>query len=89
MKGLDRVEAYIDTNFDRFLLELQELCRIPSIGGDVEGMAAAERWLVDKYARIGMHVQSLDVPDSHPFVLGEEPGPPRSILFWNHYDIAN
>jgi acetylornithine deacetylase/succinyl-diaminopimelate desuccinylase-like protein len=89
MNDIDRVEAYIDANFDRFLTEVQELCRIPSIGGDDAGMAQAERWLVDKYQRIGMRVEVLNVADSHPFVLGEEPGPPRSVLFWNHYDIAN
>jgi acetylornithine deacetylase/succinyl-diaminopimelate desuccinylase-like protein len=89
VSDLDRVEAYIDAHFDRFLAELQELCRIPSIGGDAEGMAQAERWLFDKYLRMGLSVQTLDVGDSHPFVLGEEPGPRRSVLFWNHYDIAN
>jgi acetylornithine deacetylase/succinyl-diaminopimelate desuccinylase-like protein len=89
LSDLARVEEYIDANLDRFLVELQELCRIPSIGGDDLGMAQAERWLVDKYSRLGMRVRSLEVPDSHPFVLGEEPGPARSVLFWNHYDIAN
>jgi acetylornithine deacetylase/succinyl-diaminopimelate desuccinylase-like protein len=89
LTDLGRVEDYIDTNLDRFILELQQLCRIPSIGGDLEGMAQAERWLVEKYSRMGMRVRSLDVPDAHPFVLGEEPGPARSALFWNHYDIAN
>jgi acetylornithine deacetylase/succinyl-diaminopimelate desuccinylase-like protein len=86
---LARVEQYIDAHLDRFVSELQELCRIPSIGGHDEGMAQAERWLVDKYSRIGLQARSLAVPDSHPFVLAEQSGPGRSVLFWNHYDIAN
>jgi acetylornithine deacetylase/succinyl-diaminopimelate desuccinylase-like protein len=89
VNDIDRVEAHIDANFDRFLTEVQDFCRIPSIGGDDARMAEAERWLVDKYQRMGMHVRVLEVADSHPFVLGEEPGPPRTVLIWNHYDIAN
>src|SRR5579862_3303643 len=86
---LARVEQYVDDHLDQFVAELQDLCRIPSIGGQDEGMGQAEHWLLDKYTRIGLQARSLAVPDSHPFVLGEQPGPSRSVLFWNHYDIAN
>jgi acetylornithine deacetylase/succinyl-diaminopimelate desuccinylase-like protein len=86
---LARVEDYVDAHLERFVSELQQLCRIPSIGGQDEGMAQAEHWLLNKYAHIGLQVRSIDVPDSHPFVLAEQSGPARTVLFWNHYDIAN
>lgn len=84
-----RVEQYIDEQFDRFIGELQAFGRIPSVGGDDAAMARAERWLLDKFASLEVPARSLPVPDSHPFVFAELSGPPRSVLFWNHYDIAN
>jgi acetylornithine deacetylase/succinyl-diaminopimelate desuccinylase-like protein len=86
---LSAVYAYVDEHFDRFIGELRDFCRIPSVGGDEAGMAAAERWLLDKFRALGFDTRSMPWPGAHPFVYAALPGDPRSVLFFNHYDIAN
>lgn len=87
---LQAVYAYVDAQFDRFVAETRTFCRIPSVGGDEEGMAAAEAWLARKFEALGFATRSLPAPPAHPFVLAHRPGSrDRTVLFFNHYDIAN
>jgi acetylornithine deacetylase/succinyl-diaminopimelate desuccinylase-like protein len=86
---LAAVYAHVDRNLDRYLEELSELCRIPSVASDPSGMAAAEAWLRAAFERLGCAVESIPAPEAYPYVLAQAGDGPRSVLFFNHYDIAD
>jgi acetylornithine deacetylase/succinyl-diaminopimelate desuccinylase-like protein len=78
---------------DRCIAELAELCRIPSVGGDDASMAAAVEWIVRVMRGAGIEATVLPGEGQHPYIVGVAPGADgdsgRSLLFFNHYDIAN
>ena len=79
--------AAVDTHFDEFVAELQQLCRIRSRRQEPDQMAAAADFLAGSVARWGGTAQVLPWPQSHPYVLAEMPGGPRRLLNFNHYDV--
>lgn len=86
--------AYIDQHQDRFLAQLLDLLRIPSISAlsqyRPEVRRAAE-WVADDLRAIGLHAVEL-IPDAeggHPLVYAEwldAPGKP-TVLLYGHYDV--
>jgi acetylornithine deacetylase/succinyl-diaminopimelate desuccinylase-like protein len=89
MPDLAAVNEYIDRNLDRFLAEVSELCRIPSVGADGAAMTEARRWLEARFARLGLATRSIEWEGAHPYVLATASDGPRSVLFFNHYDVAD
>jgi acetylornithine deacetylase/succinyl-diaminopimelate desuccinylase-like protein len=86
---LSAAYAYVDRNLDRFLAEASEFCRIPSVGGDVVAMTDARRWLEAAFVRLGFVTRAIDWEGAHPYVFAASGGGPRSVLFFNHYDVAD
>jgi len=80
---------YVDRDMDRFLDEVSAFCRIPSVGGHEEAMDDARRWLLDAFARLGATVRSIEWEGAHPYVFATVGDGPRSVLFFNHYDVAD
>jgi acetylornithine deacetylase/succinyl-diaminopimelate desuccinylase-like protein len=84
---LDRVER----EKERYLAELEEYLRIPSISTDPEYKAEVDRcshWLRDRMERAGLKAERIDA-GGHPLVYGEwlgAPGKP-TVLFYGHYDV--
>jgi acetylornithine deacetylase/succinyl-diaminopimelate desuccinylase-like protein len=84
---------FAKTNNDRFLNELKELLRIPSISTDPnhkEDMIAAADWVADHLANLGLDKVKVLPTGGHPVVYGEilsmEPSAP-TILVYGHYDV--
>lgn len=79
-------------NHPRFLNELKELLRIPSVSTLPENKADCRRTaelLVAELTRIGMDGARLIETEGHPMVYAEwlkAPGKPTS-LFYGHYDV--
>lgn len=66
--------AYAKANQERFLNELVELVKIPSVSTDPErkaDMLSAAKWVADKLSQIGM--ENIDVMDTggHPVVYAD------------------
>ena len=91
MGGIDlaAVNAHIDRSLDRYLAEVADFCRIPSVGGDPAAMGAAQAWLVAAFRRLGHEVETIPAEGGHPYVFAEIGGGDRSVLFFNHYDVAD
>lgn len=89
MADLSSAYAYIDRNLDRFLTEVSNFCRIPSVGSDEGAMTDARRWLEAAFTRLGFATRSIDWPEAHPYVFATAGDGPRSVLFFNHYDVAD
>ncbi|HEX7735075.1 MAG TPA: dipeptidase [Ktedonobacteraceae bacterium] len=89
---MSQLETYISANEDRFLEELKEWLRIPSIStlpehaGDVR---RAAEFAVEQLRQIGFEQAQLIATQGHPLVYGEwlkEPGKP-TLLIYGHYDV--
>lgn len=86
------LKPYLDAHRDRFLSELLELLRIPSISadpkyaGDVRRMAEAT---AEHLRRVGADNVTIHETAGHPIVYGDKltvPGAP-TVLVYGHYDV--
>jgi acetylornithine deacetylase/succinyl-diaminopimelate desuccinylase-like protein len=91
MSSNGKVLDYMDSNRDRFMDELFEFLRIPSVSASSEHKADTRRaaeWLMDRMKDAGLDVSLHDTP-GHPIVLGEwrrAEGAP-TVLIYGHYDV--
>ncbi len=86
-----QIESYLDDNAQRFVDDLCQWLRMPSISTDsayASDVKAAAQWLVDRLARTGFAVELIET-DGHPIVYAESPavaGAP-TVLVYGHYDV--
>ncbi len=89
---LEKIQSYIQDNKDRYLEELKELLRIPSISADpaykedIQRMADA---VADHLKKVGLDTVEVHPTNGHPIVYGEKiMGADRpTILVYGHYDV--
>src|SRR5512133_1241212 len=96
---MDQVRAIIATNRSRFLAELEEFLRFPSVAGDPLGLGQAAGWVANRLAALDGGVQVLPTgtsisggatagPSEPPSVIFAETGQgPLSLLSYTHYDV--
>jgi len=86
------VKEFIQSNQQRFLEELFELLRIPSISADSrhkEDVRKAAAYVVKKLKEAGADTAELCETSGHPIVFGEKiinPSLP-TVLVYGHYDV--
>jgi acetylornithine deacetylase/succinyl-diaminopimelate desuccinylase-like protein len=86
------VKEYIDKNKDRFLTELFDLLRIPSVSADSKhtgDVRKAAEYLLEKLKAAGAEKVELCETPGHPIVYGEKiinPSLP-TVLVYGHYDV--
>lgn len=86
------VIGYLQTHSHRFLDELKEFIRFPSVSAQPAHAADVERcaaWLAGHLRRIGMENTSLIPTKGHPIVISEwrrAPGRPTALIY-GHYDV--
>jgi len=86
----DRVEAYIDANRNRFIEELQQWMRFPSVSAqrnhDSDTRACAE-WLTDHLKSLGFEAGLVDI-GGQPIVRASRKGKSsRCVMIYGHYDV--
>lgn len=83
---------YIRSNSERFLEELKDFLRIPSISTDPEragDVARAAQWVADKLRAAGLENVEIIPTSRHPLVYADwlhAPGKP-TVLCYGHYDV--
>ncbi len=89
---MEAVQAYIQSNRQRFLDELLDFLRIPSVSADTrhkEDVLRAAGWLSAELKKIGMEGVEIVPTKGHPVVIGHkivsESIP--TILVYGHYDV--
>jgi acetylornithine deacetylase/succinyl-diaminopimelate desuccinylase-like protein len=86
----DRVEAYIDANRNRFIEELKEWMRFPSVSAqrDHDGdTRACAQWLTDHLKSLGFEAQLVDI-GGQPIVHASKKGKSsRCVMIYGHYDV--
>ena len=86
------VKDYIEKNKDRFLSELFELLRIPSVSAQSEhkpDMVRTAEWLRDALLKSGADKAEVMPTEGNPVVYAEkvvEPAKP-TVLVYGHYDV--
>lgn len=89
---MEQVIKYIEQNYDRYLEELREFLRIPSISTLPENkpdMQKAASFVANKLKDAGMNRVEIFQTEGHPLVYGEwlgAPGKP-TVLIYGHYDV--
>lgn len=84
--------AYASQNEQRFVNDLMELVRIPSVStssANKNDMLTAANWMKEKLTAIGMKNAKVMPTAGHPVVYAEYlevPGKP-TILIYGHYDV--
>ena len=86
------IKQYITSNKDRFLSELFDLLRIPSVSADSKYKADVRRaaeYVKEKLQEAGADKVELVETKGHPIVFGEkiiDPSKP-TVLVYGHYDV--
>ena len=89
---MEEIRNYIEQNKDRFLEEIIDFLKIPSISADSaykDQVDQAADWLVEKFQAINVdRVEKITTP-GHPVVYAEKMVSPDkpTILVYGHYDV--
>lgn len=89
---MDKAQKYVDSNKDRFLEELFELLRIPSISAKSDhkqDMVRCAEWLREALIKSGADKAEVLPTDGNPVVYAEkiiDPAKP-TVLVYGHYDV--
>lgn len=83
---------FIDENFNRFIEELKELLRIPSVSTDTafkNDIKMCAQWLKDHLDKIGLSATEIIQTTKHPIVYSEYIGNASAptVLIYGHYDV--
>lgn len=89
MSLLDRVYSYIDENSERFVNELVELVKKPSVSATGEGIEECAEAVKELMEKTGLEVKVILEKDGNPVIYGEIKSEKsnRTLLFYNHYDV--
>lgn len=88
---LDSVASYLGENSDRFLEELKELLRIPTVSADPTckpHMLRGAKFIHRQFADLGFQAEIIPTA-GHPIVYAEwlkAPGAP-TVMVYGHYDV--
>ena len=86
------VKQYIEDNKDRFLAELFDLLRIPSVSADSRhkgDVRKAAEFIADKLKAAGADTVEVHETEGHPIVYGEKKSGKDlpTVLVYGHYDV--
>ncbi len=89
---MEHIKNYIDTNKDRFLNELFDFLKIPSISADSAYAADVHKtaeFVKDKLIAAGADKVEVCKTDGYPIVYGEKMIDPAlpTVLVYGHYDV--
>ena len=87
---MDKLLDYIEKNQDRFLDELKEFIRFPSVSKHShrkEETRACAKWLADHLQNLGLQVRLIET-NGHPIVRAEAKGKVNhTVMIYGHYDV--
>jgi acetylornithine deacetylase/succinyl-diaminopimelate desuccinylase-like protein len=84
-----QVARYTDDHSDRFVKELQLLCRQPSVSAQNLGMRECAQLVKSMQEEVGLSAKLFELKGGPPVVYGEISGKnsDRTLVFYNHYDV--
>ncbi len=84
---MDRFNAYVDANADRFVAELQRLCSQPSVAAQKLGVTETAEMVLKMLQDVGADARFIHVADAPPVVYGEMGQGDKTLMIYDHYDV--
>lgn len=89
---MSSIKNYIDDNKDRFLIELFDLLKIPSISADPaykEDVISTAKFIADQLSKAGANNVEICSTAGYPIVYGDKVIDPDlpTVLVYGHYDV--
>ena len=84
---MEQFNAYVEENAERFIEELKEFCRQPSISTQNVGLEEMAELVRGRLERLGAEVRFIPVDDGPTVVFAELGQGERTLLIYNHYDV--
>ena len=81
--------GYINKSIEKFIEDLTELCRQPSISAQGVGIRECAELVKGMMGDVGIATRVLSVKDGNPAIYGEVKSEEndRTLIFYNHYDV--
>jgi acetylornithine deacetylase/succinyl-diaminopimelate desuccinylase-like protein len=87
MNDYTNIDAFLETNLDRSLTDLVELCAQPSVAAQNWGMVECADLVRKLLEKRGFQVEIMPTAGA-PVVYAERKGQSdKTLLFYNHYDV--
>lgn len=85
---MESLFKYVDENKERFIDEVLDLIRQPSISATNDGMVECAKIFKDRMQEAGIRTRII-ASNGPPYIFGEteSPGAKMTILFYGHYDV--
>lgn len=84
---MNSFNTYVDAQADRFVKELQEICRQPSVAAQDWGMGEMAEIVAGRLRELGADTHLIATAGAPPVVYAELGDGPRTLLIYNHYDV--
>ena len=84
---MDRFYQYVEANADRFVGELMDLARQPSIAAQGIGLRETAEMVRARLERLGASARLIEVEGGAPVVFGELGDRGPTLMIYNHYDV--
>jgi acetylornithine deacetylase/succinyl-diaminopimelate desuccinylase-like protein len=84
---MDSFEKYLQTNKDRFLAELMDLLRQPSVSAQNLGIRETADKVQARLNKLGAKTRLIPIEGGSPVVYGEMGEGPRTLMIYDHYDV--
>ncbi|MBI5303169.1 MAG: M20/M25/M40 family metallo-hydrolase [Chloroflexi bacterium] len=84
---MDKFQTYINDNRERFVVELQDLCRQPSVAAQNWGMRETADKVLARLQKLGANARLIPIEGGAPVVYGEIGSGARTLMIYNHYDV--
>ncbi len=83
----DKYSQYVEDNRERFIAELQEMCRQPSVAAQNLGMKEMAAMVLARLKKLGADARLIPIEGGNPVVYGEIGSGPRTLVIYDHYDV--
>ena len=84
---MDKFQAYVEANRERFIAELQDFLRQPSVAAQNIGMQEMADKVLARLKTLGADARLISVEGGAPVVYGEIGSGPRTLMIYDHYDV--
>jgi len=84
---LAAIDRHVAQHLEGWLEELKLLCRQPSVSARHEGVVECAALVAERLRSRGFQAEAVPNGAGHPVVLGAGGQGPKTLLFYNHYDV--
>ncbi|MBM3128933.1 MAG: M20/M25/M40 family metallo-hydrolase [Chloroflexi bacterium] len=84
---MDSFQTYVNANKDRFIAELQDACRQPSVAAQNWGMREMADKVLARLQKLGANARLIPIAGGAPVVYGEIGSGKRTLMIYDHYDV--